>query len=594
MIDWLKKQLFAGPKTTSPNTFNEASDKPPAQTTLTELSVTHKKSGDAYFNQDKFSEAAACYREALTCNPDYAEALNNLSNACRELGLLEEAERCLRRAAAIKPLPNVHYNLASLLLEQGRIDESIENFSKEVAHNPKHYAALAIKLYQMQKICAWDDLESSAITLRHSVAASVDSPVAVFSPFAFITLPGTTSEEQKQCAEKWARSEYQHLIELRHQLGFNHNRPRNKKIVVGYLSGDFREHPVAKLMAEVFELHDHKQFRITAYSYGPDDGSDMRKRLERAFDEFVDLRGSSDLDCARRIYADNTDILVDLTGYTQNSRSGILALRPAPIQINYLGYPGTLGASFMDYIITDRFVTPPGMQAHFSEQFLYMPHSFMPANRTQKASQTSPSRRACGLPDHGFVFCCFNQSYKLTPQVFAVWMRLLQATPNSVLWLSDCSQTAKNNLRLEIVRQGVDPLRVVFAPRVATVAEHLARHQHADLFLDTQPYNAHTTCSDALWVGLPVITCSGDTFPSRVAGSLLSAIGLPELITYNLNDYYALALDLATNPSKLDSVRSKLVAHRDTAPLFDSTRFTRDLEHKYLELVEKCGKLGPT
>jgi predicted O-linked N-acetylglucosamine transferase (SPINDLY family) len=470
-------------------------------------------------------------------------------------------------------------------MEQKKPEDAIKNFSKALKCNPNHHAAQAIMLHLMQQNCMWENLDSHIEVLRRSASAAAESPESVFSPFVFVALPGTTPEEQKCCAEKWVQSEYHGLVAIRPQLAFVHKRPRNEKIAIAYLSADFRDHPVARLMAEVFELHNRDRFRIAAYSYGPNDGGEMRKRLKNTFDKFVDIRGYSDVDSASRIYADNTDILVDLTGYTKDSRTGILALRPAPAQVNYLGYPGTMGAPFMDYIITDRFVTPPEAQVHFSEKFVYMPHSFLPNDRKKEIAEIAPGRKACGLPEQGFVFCCFNKSYKLTNQVFAVWMRLLKAIPGSVLWLSDCSLSAVVNLQRETRQHMVDPSRVVFAPRVNTVAEHLARHQHADLFLDTLPYNAHTTCSDALWMGLPVVTCAGETFPSRVAGSLLSAMEVPELITYNLEDYYRLALDLATDTKKLDAIRIKIIANRDTAPLFDSALFTRNLEGAYIKLM---------
>jgi protein O-GlcNAc transferase len=584
MFDWFKKRRTdAGRSAQGVAAPNGSAD----QATPLENSVAHKKKGDAYFGQGKFSEASACYQEAIRCNPNYAEAYSNWGNVCREQNLPDDAERFLRKAATLKPeLANVHYNLASLLFERGNLEEAIKHFAKEVEHQSKHYAALAILLHLLQRTCRWDDLEAYTEILRRAVYTAAEAPESVFSPFVFIALPGTTAEEQKCCAERWARAEYQGFIDFRHTLSFQHKRHRGKKIAIGYLSADFRDHPVARLIARVIALHDRDQFHITAYSYGPEDGSEMRDRLQKAFDRFVDIRGHSDVDAAMQIYKDGIDILVDLTGYTKDSRNGILALRPAPVQVNYLGYAGTIGAPFMDCIITDRFATPPEAQVHFSERFVYLPHSFLPYDQEQDVDENAPERRLCGLPDQGFVFCCFNQTYKLTPQFFALWMRLLHAIPGSVLWLSNCSPAAMANLRREASLQDMDPARVVFAPRTDTIAEHLARHRHADLFLDTSPYNAHTTCSDALWMGVPVVTCAGETFPSRVAGSLLSAIGMSELITDNPDDYYRLALDLATDRKKLEAVRSKLVANRDTAPLFDSILFTRNLEHAYAGLVE--------
>lgn len=338
-------------------------------------------------------------------------------------------------------------------------------------------------------------------------------------------------------------------------------------------------------MAEVFELHDRSRFHVTAYAYDTDESSAMRKRLEGAFDDFVDIRDNSYEEAARKIYADHIDILVDLTGHTQNSRSGILALRPAPIQVNYLGYPGTMGADFVDYLIADRFTIPPEKREHYTEKIVWMPDCFQ-ANDCARPRPAAPHRKDCGLPEEGVVFCCFNQTLKITPEMFSIWCRLLMAVPGSILWLPASNPHVEANLRREAEFRGVVAVRLIMAP-LMHYAEHLARLQCADLFLDTLPFNAGTTCSDALWVGLPVVTCAGDAFASRMAGSLLTAIGIPELITYNLEDYYSLALDLATDRKKREGIRSKIIANRDTAPLFDSVQFTRNLEAAYTHMMDE-------
>jgi protein O-GlcNAc transferase len=585
MLDWLRKRLRTKDRLLPPSNFNDATIQTPDQNDQNAIGILHKTNGDVYFGQGNFAEAATRYRKAIVCNPDYAEALNNLGNASRELGLFDDAERCLRRAASIKPLPNVHYNLASLLLEKGRLSESIQEFDKEVARNANHYAALAIKVHQEQKLCLWDQLESDTRTLRQSIAEPHDIAESVFSPFAFIALPGTTRAEQKRCAEIWAQCEYRSLAKVRNQLRFNHKRPRGKKIAVGYLSGDFREHPLARLTAEMFELHDRGRFHVTAYSYGPDDGSAMRKRLVKAFDEFADIRGHSDIDAARKIYADKIDILVDLTGFTENTRSGILALRPAPLQLSHLGYLGTMGADFVDYLIADRFIVLPEHWDDYTEKILYLPNCFQPNDRT-RPRHAAPARASCSLPGNSFVFCCFNQSYKITPDIFDVWCRLLTATRGSVLWLFASMPDVEVNLKREAKARGIDPGRLIIAPGVRPES-YLARMQCADLFLDTSPYNGGATCSDALWMGLPVITCAGKTFSSRMAGSLLSALGMRELIVHDLDEYYQLARELAGDPGKLDAVRRKLNGNLDNTPLFDSTQFTRDLEAAYIRVMSK-------
>lgn len=564
--------------------MSEATRQPLERPSLANESFALKKQGDAYFDQGKLSEAATCYREAIVRNPSYAEAYNNWGNACRVLGLIDDAERHLRTAAKLKPaLANVHYNLASLLLARGKLEEAITNLASAVEREPKHYAALAILVHLKQKTCDWCDLDSKFRLLRSSVFTPVESPEQVFSPFVFIALPGTTLEEQKRCAERWVRAEYQSLIELRPSLAFTFDRTRNGKISVGYFSADFREHPVARLIAPVIELHDRERFQVRAYSYGPDDGSEMRKRLQRTFDQFVDIRNISDIDAARRIYADKIDILVDLTGFTENSRSGVLALRPAPLQLSYLGYLGTMGAGFVDYLIADEFVIPKECQKGYSERILYLPNCFQSNDRT-RPRPAAPSRKSCGLPEDAFVFCCFNQPYKITPEIFDTWCRLLIAVPGSVLWLYSSTPSSDANLKREARTRGVEPSRLVMASRVSP-KQYLARMQCADLFLDTTPYNAGTTCSDALWVGLPVVTCVGTTFSARMAGSLLSAIQVPELVAYSLADYYQIALSLAVDRHALDKIRDKIAANRDTAPLFNGGLFIKNLETAYAELA---------
>lgn len=574
MLAWLEKLFSAKSNAPQPRSRDSAAAK----------SVAYKRIGDAKFDEGKLTDAAASYQQAIALDPGYAEAYCNWGNVCRVLNLFDDAERHLRRAADLKPgLPNVHYNLATLLLARGKPVEAVASFAHEVARDPTHYAALALMLHLKQKHCDWQDLGSLTARLRAGLSTPAPAPEQVISPFAFIALPGTTREEQKRCAQRWVYAEYQPLAELRPRLGLDHHRPRNSKLAIGYLSADFHDHATARLMGEVFELHDRARFHISAYSYGPDDASAMRNRLQRAFDRFADIRTLSDVDAARRIYADHIDILVDLKGHTQDARSGIMALRPAPCQINYLGYPGTMGAPFIDYLIADPFTIPQEHLAHYTEEVLHLPLCYQPNDR-RRARPDAPIRASCGLPNDALVFCCFNQTYKITPEIFDIWCRLLVAVPRSVLWLYVSTPVAEHNLRQEVTKRGVSPDRLVGARPVGQ-AEHLARLQCADLFLDTLPYNAHTTCSDALWMGLPVLTCVGDTFPSRVAGSMLLTAGLPELVTYNLADYYACARSLATDQGKLTQIRRKVLAHRDTTPLFDSKRFTRDLEDLYSQLL---------
>ncbi len=352
---------------------------------------------------------------------------------------------------------------------------------------------------------------------------------------------------------------------------------------LAYLSADFREHATAFLAAELFERHDRRRFDLYAISWGRGDGSALRKRLERAFDRFIDVRDSSDLDVAREMRDLEIDIAVDLNGFFEGCRPGILARRPAPIQVNYLGYPASMGADYIDYIVVDPFIVAPDQQQFFAERLAFLPECYQPNDRLRPIAEHTPSRRDCGLPDRGLVFAAFNSPYKITPAVFDIWMRLLQSVPSAVLWLLRDNPWVEGNLRREAQARGVASERLVFAPR-AYLPDHLARHRLADLFLDTFPCNAHTTASDALWAGLPLLTCAGRSFAARVAGSLLHAIGLPELVTTSPADYEALALALARSPERLAALRDRLRANRATSPLFDAGRLARHLEAAYLEM----------
>jgi protein O-GlcNAc transferase len=405
---------------------------------------------------------------------------------------------------------------------------------------------------------------------------AVRSGRAAVNPFIFLTLD-TTARDQRRCAESWAAA---------HQLRGTRPRPERRtreRLTVGYLSSDFQEHATAQLMAELFEVHDRARFRVLAYSYGRDDGSAMRMRLKDAFEAFVDLEHASHDEAARRIREDEVDILVDLKGYTTGARPEIVARCPAPVQISYLGYPGTLGMPAIDYVLVDAFVVPGEQRQHFSENVVYLPGCYQ-VNGRGRPIANRPSREECGLAEGAFVYCCFNAAHKITAQVFDVWMRLLRDVPESVLWLLEPHATAAENLRREAEgRLASASSRLIFAPTLPN-AEHLARLGNADLCLDTLPYNAHTLAADALWAGCPVVTCPGETFASRVAGSLLHAVGMPEMVASSLEEYEAIARGLARDGSRHAAVRAKLEGNRLTTGLFDVVRFARNLEGVYEEL----------
>jgi predicted O-linked N-acetylglucosamine transferase (SPINDLY family) len=354
-------------------------------------------------------------------------------------------------------------------------------------------------------------------------------------------------------------------------------RRAGERLRVGFVSANFREHPTAQLSMEFWERIDRDRLEMFAYSLRRSDDA-FAARIRNAFEHFADVSAEPVERIAQRIRDDRIAILIDRNGYTIHAREALFALRPAPIQVNCIGFPGTLGAPWYDYIFTDRFSLPETLRGFYSERPLYMPHMSFPSDTTRLPSGGAPTRAACGLPEQGFVFCCFNNAYKILPEVFAIWMRLLARLPGSVLWLLDTNPEAKANLRREAAQAGVEPARLIFAAR-APVSEHVARNAAADLFLDTYPYGAHTTANDALLAGLPLLTCVGETLPSRIAASQLHAIGLPELVTERFADYEALAWQLATEPALLQGYRARLAANRHTHPLFDMPRYARDFEH---------------
>lgn len=547
----------------------------------------HNNFGKGLRRQLKLAEAEMEFRKAIQLDPGYYDALNNLGTVLRDQGKHAEAIENICQAVAIKPdFIMAQNNLGVIFQEQGDLEKALDCFKQALVFEPDLAETKVNLLYMALYLNEWKELHRLGQEARKAIREEDAQKIDHIAPFSFLAIPSSTASEQQICSRNCAQRISRAMQPWQGKLGFEFKRERKHKIKLGYLSADYRNHPVAHLMSQIFTLHDRECFHVSAYSIGPNDGTGMRERLQTYFDEFIDLRNMTDVDAARKIYADEVDILINLTGYTQHSRSEILALRPAPLQVNYLGYPGTLGADFIDYLIADQFIIPPQYKQYYTEEVLWLPDSYMPRDSTVKRL-AAPRRTDCGLPENGFVFCSFNQPYKITPEVFDVWCQLLKAVPGSVLWLPSYKPETEENLGREAWNRGVSADRIIRAPRADLMEEHLARLQCADLFLDTTPYNAHTTCSDALWMGLPVITCTGETFSSRVAGSLLTAIGAPELITYNLEDYYTLALSLATNREKYQQVRAKVINKRDSAPVFDSGRFTQNLERLYGEIWGK-------
>src|SRR5580704_4449391 len=571
---------------------------------------------DAYFNlgavlrlQGRADEAAAAYRRVIELEPSHAAARNNLALILSEAGELSAADDLLRQAVRHWPdYAEGHNNLGALLLDQGRpqealdalqaalrlkpdypeaflntgnalrelgsLGEAIAAYRRAIELRPTYAEALAQLIYHRARACDWSDATAEA-----AILSAVRQNAARIPPFMLMATAATAAD-QLLCARKWV----EHFAVPAQQVFQHHAAPRAGRLRIGYLSSDFYDHATAYLIAELIERHDRDRFEIHGYSYGADPGGAMRARLVSAFDRFTDIDALAHRAAAARIRADDIDILVDLKGHTHRARPKILAFRPAPVQVNYLGYPGTMGAPFIDYIIADDFIVPRDRQMLFAEKLAYLPDCYQP-NDTRRDIAAAPSRAACGLPAQGFVFCAFNNSFKITPAFFVIWMRLLQQVPDSVLWLLESNTLVRRNLGAAAAAAGVDPGRLVFAPMLPH-GQHLARHRHADLFLDTLPCNAHTTASDALWTGLPVLTCAGETFAGRVAGSIVRAAGLAELVASSPRDYEAIALALARDPARLAGIRSRLGTGCSSLPLFDMVKRTRDLEAIYARMAE--------
>jgi protein O-GlcNAc transferase len=529
--------------------------------------------------EHRYADAAAWYARAAALSPDVASLWLNLGACQHRTGALTSARTSFERALALQPDdPQALLDVASALIAEQRYAAALPLAEKALALEPTSATASNLLLYVRQQICDWRELDRLVDAQRASLARPEAPPVPPHNLLALPYAPG----ELLAAARKWVAQE----IRVDPPVATPRPPRVDGKLRIAYLGPDFRMHPLANLLSGVIEAHDRSRFEVFGYSLGPDDGSAARARFAAAFDHFVDVRAEPFEATAQRIRDDRVAILLDTSGFVLLARPEILALRPAPVQISCIGFAGTLGANFYDYLLTDHFVSPPEQQPNFAERFMHLPHCYLPGDR-QRAIGPVPSRRDCGLPEAAFVFCCFNASYKILPPVFDIWMRLLRQVSGSVLWLLQTDPAVASNLRAEALRRGVAPERLIFAARVP-LAEHLARHAAADLFLDTFPCTAHTTANDALFVGLPVLTCVGETFASRVSGSQLLAIGLGELVTYDLAAYEALALELARQPGILAGYRARLRANRDTAPLFDTAAYTRALEALLVTAWQAC------
>jgi protein O-GlcNAc transferase len=547
---------------------------------------------DAYYNlgtvfQDKKrnDEAISCYQKALQFNPRDTDAYYNLGRVFQEIKLFNEAVSCYQKALELNPnLDDAYSNLATVLVEMNKHDEAIACCRKALAINPDLAEAYDLLAHEMQQMCNWQEFEALASKLDGLTRKALDTGTKTGeTPFMSISRNADPSINFA-IAKSWSYDIERAMSALKIHFPSYVGKKGKTKIVIGYLSDDFRDHPVAHLMLSLFGLHSRDNFEIFCYSYGKDDGSYYRARIQHDCDKFVDMAALGCEAAARCIHEDGVDILVDLKGYTRGSRLEICAFRPAPIQISYLGFPGSTGADFIDYIITDKIVTPKAYSPYYSEKFVYMPNCYQINDNTQPISNKKFRKIDFGLPESCFVFCSFNQPHKIDPVMFDSWMRILQRVPESVLWLPLGIKTVEENLKREAEARGVVSERLIFADRLPKKDEHLARLKFADLAFDTRIYNGHTTTSDALWAGVPVITLQGHHFASRVSSSILSALGVPELITYSIEEYETLAVRLALNALELKEIRQRIAQNRMVETLFDTPRFVRNLETAYKEM----------
>lgn len=530
----------------------------------------------------KYTEALAIYQKALALQPDVESLLYNKFIVLYELKQYEEALKCVEKVLQKEPDNVKMLNCkADCLMHLKRTDDMMEYYKKIVELDNHNHRVCSELLYNLMCVWEWPEAYLHIKDVRDMVTQPIVTDEDVIMPLIGHALPGFTLQDHYDLSHRYANYISAEMSEIKQKISFSFTKQKKHKLKIGYISLDFRIHPLGQLIPEVLELHNRDQVTVYAYSYGPNDKSGMRKRIEEAVDHFVDVELFDDEAIAKQIYSDGIDILVDLTGYSWASRTRLLALRPAPIQASYLGYLGTMAADFIDALIADQFVIPPENRQFYSEKIYDLP--CYQANDRQCAIATKRTRTACGLPEDALVFCCFNQVFKITPDIFEVWCKLLAHVPNSVLWLLASNVRAVHNLRKQVKQRGLNPDRLVFA-NIIPLDEHLARLQCADIMLDTHTYNAGTTSSNALWAGVPVVTYSGETFASRMAGSLLTALGVPELITYSIDDYYQLALTLASDHEKRRVMAEKIKMNRASSILFDTPFLAQHLEGLYFNM----------
>jgi protein O-GlcNAc transferase len=534
---------------------------------------------DTLIQLKKFEEAEINYRKVLEFNPDNIDIQYNLGNTLKILNRLDEAEVVYKKTIDLKPdYFNAHHNLAITLNSLNKLDESLKYWKIAKTLKPDADFLLGTILYLKMQLNIWDELQSEL----QELTKKINNGEKFINPFPTLSLIDDPELHRK--AAKIYLNNKTPKSNLFPKISKYHS---HEKIKIGYFSTDFNNHPVGKLTAELYELHDRKKFEIHAFSFGLDKKDETNTRIRKGVDHFYDVHKISDINLVKLARSLEIDIAIDLTGYTAQNRAEIFAMKVAPIQINYLGYTSTTGADYMNYLIADKTIIPEKNKKYYSEKIVYLPNNYMVNESKVKVSEKLFIRKDVGLPAEGFVFCCFNTHFKISPITFAGWMRILKAVDGSVLWLLPKNENAVKNLKKEAKKHGIDESRLIFAPSLDLNEDHLSRQKLADLFLDTLPYNAHITASEALRMGLPVLTCMAQAFSGRVAASLLKAVNLSEMITTTQEQYERLAIELATNPEKLKIIKNKLANNLPTAPLYDTPLFTKNLEAAYQVMYEK-------
>ena len=540
---------------------------------------------EAYYNLGatlqalgRTDEAVESYKKAIMLKPKFVEAHNNLGVILKDLGKFDDAEASYKKAIEYKvDYAEALSNLGEVQKSLGRIDDSLSNYKYAYQLKPDLDYLLGALIHLKMNFCIWDDLPKNI----NMLTKKINNGEKASTPFALLSLIDDPSIHKKAAEiysnDKFPRSNIFPRIPQYHG---------HEKIRIGYFSADFWNHPTSYLTAELYENHDRKKFEIHAFSFGLDTNDKFNIRIKEGVDYFHDVRTMSDYDVVKLVRSLEIDIAIDLKGFTGMNRQGIFAMSTAPIQVSYLGYPGTMAVDYLDYLIADRTLILKEKEKDYSEKIVYMPNSYQPNVSKKSAFKSSLTRQDVGLPNRGFVFCCFNNQYKITPLTFAGWMRILKATDGSVLWLLVSNINAAKNLKKEAVKLGINEDRLIFANYIPN-EEHLKRIQLADLFIDTLPYNAHTTASDALRMGLPVLTCIGDSFAGRVAASLLNAVRLPELITTSQDQYESSAIALAKNPEKMKIIKDKLINNLNKTTLYDAALYTRNLEVAYSVMYKR-------